>query len=140
VFCLASTLRVSCDFLSTPQTFKHINEYIVANKISTTIKHIDFSDWNDFLGIAEFIQPTDLIIITLPRNGGISYKLGQEGIPRLMSKNFENFDFILIYPNEGADNPEMMFTNDFDKSLIEEGLNHLSYKAKSFKDLFKRKK
>ena len=140
VFCLASTLRVSCDFLSTPQTFKHINEYIVANKISTTIKHIDFSDWNDFLGIAAFIQPTDLIIVTLPRNGGISYKLGQEGIPRLMSKNFENFDFILIYPNEGADNPEMMFTNDFDKSLIEEGLNHLSYKAKSFKDLFKRKK
>ena len=91
------------------------------------------------LGIAAFIQPTDLIIVTLPRNGGISYKLGQEGIPRLMSKNFENFDFILIYPNEGLDNPEMMFTNDFDKSLIEEGINHLSHKARSWKDIFKRK-
>ncbi|MEI6138825.1 MAG: cation:proton antiporter [Mariniphaga sp.] len=139
VFYLAATLRVSCEFLSTSQTFKHISEFIVNNKITISIRHIQFSDWNDFMGIAAFIQPTDLIIVTLPRNGGISYKLGQEGIPRLMSKNFENFDFILIYPNEGVDHPEMMFTNDFDKSLIEEGFNHLSHKARSWKDLFKRK-
>ena len=48
--------------------------------------------------ISAHIQPTDLVIITLPRVGGISYKINQEGIPRLMAKNFETFDFILIYP------------------------------------------
>ena len=56
-----------------------------------------------------------------------------------MAKNFENFDFILIYPNENEENPELMFTDDFDKSLIDEGLNQLSNKAKSLKEVFKKR-
>ncbi len=139
VFRLADSLKVSCDFLCTPQTFRHVNDYILMNNIVTPTKHIEFTDWNNFLGISHYIQPTDLIIITLPRNGGVSYKLIQESIPRLMSKNFENFDFILIYPNENEENPEMMFTDDFDKSFIEESLNQLSNKAKLLSDVFRKK-
>ena len=139
VFRLASTLKVSVDFLSTPQTFRHVTEYIDINKIATTTKHIEFADWNDFLKIANYIQPTDLVIITLPRNGGVSYKFNQESIPRQMAKNFENYDFILIYPNEAEDNPEMMFSDDFDASLIGEGLNQLTKKAKSLTDVFRKK-
>jgi len=139
VFRLADSLKVSCEFLSTAQTFRHVNEYIQTNKIAIPTNHIEFTDWIDFPSISAYIQPTDLVIITLPRNGGVSYKLSQENIPRQMAINFENYDFILIYPNENEENPEMMFTDDFDKSLIEEGLNHLSKKAKSLKDVFRRK-
>lgn len=139
VFRLADSLKVSCDFLSTPQTFRHVNDYMLLNNIVTPTKHIEFTDWNNFLGISPYIQPTDLVIITLPRQGGVSYKLIQESIPRLMSKNFENFNFILIYPNENEENPEMMFTDDFDKSFIEESLNQLSNKAKSLSDVFRKK-
>jgi Kef-type K+ transport system membrane component KefB len=139
VFRLADSLKVSCDFLSTPQTFRHVNEYTQMNNIAISTKHIEFTDWNDFLKISAFIQPTDLVIIALPRNGGVSYKLNQEGIPRQMARNFENFDFILIYPNENEENPELMFTDDFDKSLIEEGLNQLSKKAKSLTGVFRKK-
>ncbi|MCX6238419.1 MAG: cation:proton antiporter [Bacteroidia bacterium] len=139
VFRLADSLKVSCDFLSTPQTFRHVNEYMQINNIAISTKHIEFTDWNDFLKISAFIQPTDLVIIALPRNGGVSYKLNQEGIPRQMARNFENFDFILIYPNENEENPELMFTDDFDKSLIEEGLNQLSKKAKSLTGVFRKK-
>ena len=109
------------------------------NNIAIPTKHIEFTDWNDFLKISAYIQPVDLVIITLPRNGGVSYKLNQEGIPRLMARNFENYDFILIYPNENEENPEMMFTDDFDKGLIYEGLNQLSQKAKSLTDVFRKK-
>ena len=139
VFRLAKTLKVPCDFLSTPQTFRHVKEYMQTVKVALTINHIEFTDWNDFMSIAPYIHPKDLVIISLPRNGGISYKINQESIPRLMSKNFENFDFILVYPNEPEENPEMMFTDDFDKSLIEEGLNKLSLKAKIFTDVFRKK-
>jgi len=139
VFRLADSLKVSCDFLSTAQTYRHVQEYIDSNNIALSTKHIEFTDWNEFLAISAFIQPTDLVIIALPRNGAVSYKLNQEGIPRLMAKNFENYDFILIYPNENDENPEMMFTDDFDKSLIEEGLNHLSKKARSWSDVFRKK-
>ena len=109
------------------------------NNIAIPTKHIEFTDWNDFLKISSFIQPTDLVIIALPRNGGVSYKINQEGIPRQMARNFENFDFILIYPNENEENPEMMFTDDFDKSLIEEGLNQLSKTARSLTEVFRKK-
>jgi len=139
VFRLADSLKVSIDFLSTPQTFRHVNEYLQSNNIPIQTKHIEFTDWNDFLSISPYIQPTDLVIITLPRNGGVSYKLNQESVPRLMARNFENYDFILIYPNENQENPEMMFTDDFDKSLIEEGLSQLSKKARSFTDVFRKK-
>ena len=139
VFRLAKTLKVPCEFLSTPQTFRHVKEYMQASKIVISLKHTEFTDWNDFLEISTFIQPSDLVIITLPRNGGISYKINQEGIPRLMARNFENFDFILIYPNEVEENMEMMFTDDFDKGLIDEGLNQLSKRARSLTDIFRKK-
>ena len=139
VFRLADSLKVSCDFLSTPQTFRHVNEYMQMNNIAIPTKHIEFSDGNYFLNISAFIRPTDLVIIILPRNGDVSYKLNQEGIPRQMAKNFEDYDFILIYPNENEENPELMFTDDFDKSFIEEGLNQLSQKAKSWTDVFRKK-
>jgi len=139
VFRLARTLKVSCEFLSTPQTFRHIKEYLHSGKMVISLKHTEFTDWNDFTEISAYIQPTDLVIITLPRIGGISYKINQESIPRLMAKNFENYDFILIYPNEIEDNPEMMFSDDFDKSLIEEGINKLSNKARSLTEIFRKR-
>jgi len=139
VFRLADSLKVSCDFLSTLQTYRHVKDYMIANNIAVSTKHIEFTEWNNFTEIATYIQLTDLVIIALPRNGGVSYKLNQEGIPRLMAKNFENNDFILVYPNENEENPELMFTDDFDKSLIEEGLNQLSKKAKSLTEVFRKK-
>ena len=136
---LAKTLKVPCEFLSTPQTFRYVKEYLQAGKIAISLKHIEFKDWTDFMEISTYILPSDLVIITLPRNGGISYKINQEGIPRLMAKNFENYDFILIYPNEPEDNQEMMFSDDFDNNLIDEGLNQLSQKAKTLTSVFRKK-
>ena len=139
VFRLSATLKVPCEFLSTPQTFQRVKEYQQTSKIAITLQHVEFTDWNNFMEISAYIEPSDLVIISLPRNGGISYKINQEGIPRLMARNFENYDFILIYPNEVEENPEMMFTDDFEKSLIDEGLNKLSNKARSLTGIFRKK-
>ena len=139
VFRLAGTLEVACDFLCTTEIYCQVKEYMRTNRIANFVNHIEFTDQQNFMKIAAYIRPTDLVIITLPRNRGISYKISQEGIPRLMAKNFENYDFILIYPNETEDNPEMMFTDDFDKNLIEEGLSQLTKKAKSLTDVFRKK-
>ena len=139
IFRLANTVKISIDFLATPQTFSHIKEYMQTSKIGVPSNHIEFTDWTDFMAISPFISSEDLVIIILPRNGGISYKINQEGIPRLMAKNFENYNFILIYPNEAENYPEMMFTDNFENSLIDEGINQLSQKAKSLKDILLRK-
>jgi len=128
------------DFLSTHQTYGHINELIRKNKISVNAKHIEFTQWNDFSSISSFVLPTDLVIIILPRKGGVSYENLQEGIPRLMSKNFVDHNFILIYPSVTDQmNPELMFANDFDSSLIEKGISHITKKAKSLTEVFQKK-
>jgi hypothetical protein len=136
---LADTLKVPIDFLSTSQTFGQINDRIGKNKISVQTKHIEFTNWNDFISISAFIQPSDLVMIILPRKGGVSYENLQEGIPRMMSKSFENHNFILVYPSVTDTNPELMFANDFDASLIEKGINQITEKARSLKSIFRKK-
>ena len=139
IFRLADSLKVPVDFLSTSQTFEQINDRIIIDKISAKTKHIDFSHWNDFMQISSFVQPSDLVMIILPRKGGVSYENLQEGIPRMMSKNFENHNFILVYPSVTNTNLELMFANDFDASLIEKGISQLTEKARSLKGIFKKK-
>jgi hypothetical protein len=56
-----------------------------------------------------------------------------------MSKSFEHYSFILVYPSEADDSSEMMFSNDFSKSLIDEGISQLSQKAKSITEIFRKK-
>lgn len=139
VFRLASALKISCEFLCTPQTFKHVNHHIQNNKINATVAFTEFTDFLNLDIVEQYINPKDLVIVILPRSGGVSYKLNQEAIPRQMAKNFEDYDFILIYPNENDEIPELMFTDDFDKSLIEKGLHQLSKKAWPFRRFFRKK-
>lgn len=139
IFRLADTLKVPLDFLSTQQTFEQIKERIRKNKIHANIKHIEFDRWNDFTSISSYVLPSDLVMIVLPRKGGVSYENLQEGIPRLMSKNFENYNFILIYPSVSVTNTELMFANDFDSRLIEEGISQITKKAKSLTEVFQKK-
>jgi Kef-type K+ transport system membrane component KefB len=136
LFLLSNTLNVPIDFLSTDQTFVQINEYMRKNKIGANAKHFLFNQWNDFTCISSFVLPSDLVMIILPRKGGVSYENLQEGIPRLMSKNFDNYNFILVYPSVMDTNQELMFANDFDPGLIEKGFNQITKRAKSIRSIF----
>ncbi|MCL4483821.1 MAG: hypothetical protein M1445_14620, partial [Bacteroidetes bacterium] len=77
------------------------------------------------------------IIIPLPRSGGVSYKLSQESIPRLMSKHFENFSFIMIYTSTADDTTELMFSHDFDNTIIEQGMSLFKSRTRWIGRLFK---
>ena len=139
VFRMAASQHLEICFLSTPQTLNKVSEYYKSNRLNVKINFNEFTDWENFQQIRNFIQPADLTIIPLPRTGGVSYDVVQDGIPRMMSKDFENHNFILIYPCEADNNAEMMFSNDFSGSIIDEGLNKLSQKMRSISEVFKNK-
>jgi hypothetical protein len=132
---LVDTLKIPLDFLSTTATFAHIQENIRKSNFHPEIKHVDFTNWADFTGMASFVIPTDLVIIVLPRKGGVSYETNQENIPRLMAKHFENYNFILVYPSVAETNTDMMFSNEIDHEYIEKGFR----KAKSLSGIFQKK-
>ncbi len=139
IFRLSDTLKIPIEFLATIKTFDSINENLRKNKFSSNIKHTEFNHWYDFTSISSSILPTDLTMIVLPRKGGVSYENIQENIPRLMSKQFDNYNFILIYPSVAETNTDMMFSNDFDPGLIEKGIDQISKSAKSITEIFQKK-
>ena len=104
---------------------------------SVRISFEEFQNWEDFTSLGQILTPADLIIIPLPRSGGVSYKLSQESIPRLMARHFENFSFILVYTSSADDTTELMFSHDFDNTIIEKGMKLVKNPARWFGKLFK---
>ena len=135
---LSDTLKITIEILSDKKTVQQIEKYIKQRNTGVKVKYTEFAHWDDFNNIASFIKPSDLVMIILPRKGGVSYDNQQEGIPRMMSKNFENYNFILVYPSVVTASDESTFSNDFDSSLVEEGLRKITKKAKSLTGVFKK--
>lgn len=67
-------------------------------KLSITINAQDFSDWEDFLILAKYIDEDDLIILVAARRGSISYQDAMEKLPPKLEKYFAQNTLILIYP------------------------------------------
>jgi Kef-type K+ transport system membrane component KefB len=134
---MGKSLELSCHFMSTPQTFEHVDAFHKQQRSSVRISHEEFADWEYLINIGQLLSSSDLILMPLPRSGGVSYKLNQENIPRLMAKNFEHFSFILIYTTAADDSTELMFSHDFDNTIIEKGMTLVKGRARWFSRLFK---
>jgi hypothetical protein len=134
---MGKSLELSVHFLSTPQTYEHVAEFHKQQRTSVGISHTEFSDWEELQNLGQLLSPSDLILIPLPRSGGVSYKWSQESIPRIMAKQFEHFSFILIYTSAADDTTELMFSHDFDNTIIEKGMTIVKGRAKWFSKLFK---
>ena len=137
IFRMGKSLDLSCLFLASPQTFEQVEIFHRQQRTSVKIEHAVFTNWEEFHHLGQQLSPSDLIIIPLPRSGGVSYKLAQESIPRLMAKHFEHFSFILVYTSSANDTSELMFSHDFDNTLIEKGMTLVKGRAKWFSRLFK---
>ena len=137
IFRMSKTLDLTCHFLSTPQTFEHVVSFQQQQRSSAKLSFDEFQNWEDFTSLGHIVTPADLIIIPLPRSGSVSYKLSQENIPRLMARHFENFSFILVYTSSADDTTELMFSHDFDNTIIEKGMKLVKNPARWFGKLFK---
>ena len=134
---MGKSLELAIHFLSTPQTYKHIVDFHRQQRTTVKISHTEFTEWEEFQELGQLLSPSDLILIPLPRSGGVSYKLSQESIPRLMAKHFEQFSFILIYTSAADDTTELMFSHDFDNTIIEKGMKMVKNPARWFGKIFK---
>jgi hypothetical protein len=138
IFRLAGSLGLTCHFHSTPQTFGYVKSYHQQQRTAVKISHTDFMDWDEFNNLGHSLTPSDLVIFPLPRSGGVSYKLSQENIPRLVAKHFEHLSFILVYTSSADDTTELMFSHDFDNTIIEQGMSLLKNPSRWLGGLFNR--
>ncbi len=130
VFRLGYSLGLSFQFYSTSQTFEHVSVFQHQQYKNVKISHTEFREWEELNSMGNSLLPSDLVIFPLPRSGGVSYKLSQENIPRLMARHFEQLSFILVYTTSADDTSELMFSHDFDNTIIEQGMKVLKNPAK----------
>ena len=74
----------------------------VLKELKTTIpvnyKH--FEEWEDFLILGRDIKTDDLLVIISARSGSVSYHSYLPNVPRQLSKYFEPYNFVVIYPEQ----------------------------------------
>lgn len=138
VLLLAERLSLSCTLYATPNTRDAMQQYIAKNKFTAAVEYKEFSDWDDFLILSRDIEPNDLMMVILPRKGGVSFQSQQNSIPQKMAKHFTDYSFVLVHPEVNAHEEFSEFSTDYDGALIEKGMNQITQGAKSITKIFKR--
>jgi Kef-type K+ transport system membrane component KefB len=87
-------------FYSNYSSAEAIKIELKENKFSGSVHYQNFDDWENFLIIAKNVTPGDLIVFISARRGTISFTPVLETIPRKLSKHFEDYSFVIIYPEQ----------------------------------------
>lgn len=95
---LAKNLGGKLSIYSPTKTLKKIEETLMEIKQDKDVAYLEFKDWTDILNIRNSLSKDDLLISVLSRKGSISYDEAMESIPRLLSQNLKESNFILLYP------------------------------------------
>ena len=83
-------------FFSTSETREQLK--LTCSKTSVDIKFHLFTDEEYLLPPPEFMKPDDALIVVMAKINSISYGNSIARIPRYLNRNFENTNYILIYP------------------------------------------
>lgn len=95
---LAGALTVNTYIYCTEKTFSHIKHYVTEKKLSNKLEHIDLNRWEDFLVMAKDFKVNDMIVVVAPRKGNVSYRSEIDVIPNKLTRHFNNFSYIVVYP------------------------------------------
>lgn len=68
------------------------------NKMTLTVNHQFFNDWDDFLILSKHIDDTDFVILVSSRRGYISHFGHLDRIPAKLEKHFPKLSKMIIYP------------------------------------------
>lgn len=67
----------------------------------------EFSNWDDFLIFSRELKPNDLFVVVSSRKGNPSYSDHLERLPNYLSSYFQYNSFIILYPEQLDQNPNM---------------------------------
>lgn len=59
-----------------------------------------FNNWEDFLILSGELRQNDLLVIISSRKDQLSYIAHQEKLPYYMTKYFNNYSFLIVYPRQ----------------------------------------
>lgn len=89
---------------------------ITTEKLQQIDAHLKFDTYelnvaDDILNNQQSINKTDLLVFISAREGSLSYASHQARLPKMLSKYFEEYNFIILYP-------EQMLTEDAGHAIL----------------------
>jgi Kef-type K+ transport system membrane component KefB len=90
----------SMTFFSTDSANQRIAAIFKETKANVNARYELFEDWDDFLILSREVSPDDLFVIVSARAGSLSYNGTMQQIPKMLSKHFQQQNFVLVYPEQ----------------------------------------
>jgi hypothetical protein len=69
-------------------------------KPSTQAQFNIFESWDKFPELSKEVRNDDLAILITAREGTISHHHALEQLPKVLSRHYENKNFIILYPEQ----------------------------------------
>lgn len=134
---VAKILSLKLYLRSNQKTFVQMNQIVVGLNIGKTIHHIEV---NDIIYDDEFSNAAsdELPIIVVPRKGTLSHISSHEQIPSKLYLLGQEKSFIAIYPEIHKETTILGISEDFDSSVLDQGVTQIQRRAKIFARWFKR--
>lgn len=90
----------SMTFFSVEATNQRIATIFQETKANVNARYELFEDWEDFLILSREVTADDLFVIVSARAGSLSYNGIMQQIPKMLSKHFQQQNFVLVYPEQ----------------------------------------
>ncbi|MCF2504730.1 cation:proton antiporter [Dyadobacter sp. CY107] len=119
--------QLNCDvhYYSSEGTLASIQAYNQANK-GPGAKFTLFDDWSDFLILSRDVRTEDLFVVICARPGNISYHDALAEVPRHLAKYFNEYNYLLMYPDLQADFSIQTGQTERTGEILQKGINQIS--------------
>lgn len=144
---VTSVLRISRQinsdviFYGVPTSLKRIGTLIEDIKLRTNISFRETSYHYDLDGLQQSVLPEDMLVIINARHRTVSHNQHLENIPKILSHNFQQNCFIIIYPEQKVYDTENLSSRleGMDISPITENMDRLSHLGKKLSRAIQKK-
>ena len=97
---MSQQLGAQVIFRARKRTMNKIKRIVSKAKPTVDAAYQPYSSLNEFTTMKSELEPDDMVIVISARQRTISYNSNLDYVPRLLSRNYENNSFIVIYPEQ----------------------------------------
>lgn len=101
---ISISLSAKIIFVVNSQSQKVIKKFLAPDRYLNEMRFMIFEYYPNISSIATGVQANDLVIAVSARQYTISYNRRLELLPKILSRHFENQNYVIIYPELSEDN------------------------------------
>ena len=110
--CLARSIGSRIMFYCEKEQMPLIRGVLHKENISCRQEYQEFTDWNDFVLLANKVVDDDLLVVISARHTSISYNPVMDEIPDVLQRYFGHNNLLIIYPEQFGQMPRLISFTD----------------------------